>query len=75
MKKLACAALCLVSVLVLPGCWGCKEEQPVKPEAAQEAPKAPEMPAAPEAQKPVEAPVAPEAPVATPAPVEQEVAK
>ena len=59
MNKVLCAALCVVSVLALPGCWCSKEEH-------KEAPVTTEVPAegttAPEAVKTAEA--APEAPKA-----------
>ncbi len=60
MNKVLCSALCVVSVLALPGCWGCSKEAP------KEAPVTTEVPAegttAPEAVKTAEA--APEAPKA-----------
>ena len=61
MKKLVFTALCVVSVLALPGCFGSKEE--AKPEVKQEVPVAQEeaKPAEQtEAAKPAEQ--APEAP-------------
>lgn len=70
MKKLVLTALCVSSVLALPGCWGSKEEKPAQPTAAQEAPAVPTeeqkpatpseepKPAAPEEQKAEVAPVA-----------------
>lgn len=49
MKKVVYTALCITSVLALPGCWGCqKEEQPAQ--AVKQ-----EVPAQPEAAKPAEA--------------------
>ena len=60
MKNVVYAALCVASVLALPGCWcSCsKEEQTAQP-VKQEAPVTAEQ----------------AAPVATPAPVEQVPAK
>ena len=66
MKNVVYAALCVASVLALPGCWcSCsKEEQTAQP-VKQEAPVTTEAPVTAEQA----------APVATPAPVEQVPAK
>lgn len=69
MKKFVFTALCIASVVALPGCWCSKEEQkPAEPVAAvateevktaealaTEAAKPAEQPTAPEASKPAEA--------------------
>ena len=47
MKKLVLTALCVSSVLALPGCWGTKEEKP-----AEKAPVTHELPPAPETSAP-----------------------
>jgi hypothetical protein len=57
MKKLVYSALCVASVLALPGCWCSKEEQKpaeVKQEVPAEAAKPAEQAPAPEATQSAE---------------------
>lgn len=70
MKKVVYTALCVTSVLALPGCWCSKEEQKPAEQVKQE------VPVSAEAAKPAEA-TAPEAakPAEVPASAEQKPAE
>ena len=61
MNKVLCSALCVVSLLSLPGCWCSKEDHKEAPATTEVAAPA-EGTTAPEAAKPADA--APEAPKA-----------